>query len=327
MYVANLPLVFIWLWFALRARKLFFFTAVNPAIETGGAWGESKLDILKKIPASHLPLTVFIKKETSLKEVLSVLKKEGLSYPLIAKPNVGERGFLVSKIHQESDLEKYLSENPVDFLIQEFVTLPLELAVMHHRFPGEGKGKVTSICIKETLKVTGDGRSSIRELMKSSPRARLQLPRFETVFPEILKGVPAAGEVLELEPIGNHCRGTMFLNGNEHIDEALTAAFDEVAFQMEGIHYGRFDMKCTSIEDIRSGRGFKIMEYNGVTAEPAHIYDPSYPVWKKYRDVYRHWKIIFQIYCSQAAGGISCMSFGEALVSLKKYAAYKNGRR
>lgn len=323
MYVANFPVVLIWLWFALRARRLFFFSAVNPAIETGGMLGESKFNILKRIPASHVPPTIFVKQGTGFQEIKEKMEGLGLAWPVIAKPNVGERGFLVSKIKSETELRAYLEKNPVDFLIQKFIDLPLELAVMHHRFPGRATGEVTSICIKETLKVTGDGRSTVERLMGNSPRASLQLPRFKAETPDVLKNVPPEGEQIELEPIGNHCRGTMFLNGNHHIDEALTAAFDRVASQMEGIHYGRFDLKCRSIEDLRSSGEFMVMEYNGIGAEPAHIYDPAYPVWKKYRDVYRHWKVIYQIFKVQSAGGARSMTWSEAISSLRKYSAYK----
>lgn len=321
--IANAPVVMFWLWFALRARNLFFFSAVNPAIETGGVMGESKIRILRRIPARYLPLTVFIEKNDPFHTILVKLESAGLAFPLIAKPNVGERGLLVSKIHNEAELEKYRHSHRIDFIIQEFLSLPLELAVMHHRFPETEGGKVTSVCIKETLKVTGDGRSTIAELMAAYPRASLQLPRFQKEFPQLLNTIPAAGETLELEPIGNHCRGTMFLNGNHHIDDDLHSVFNEILSQMDGIHYGRFDLKCSSVEDLKQDRRLKIMEYNGIAAEPAHIYDPSYPFFRKYRDIYRHWKIIFDIYRQQAARGVPSMSFREALDSYRKYTAYK----
>ncbi len=323
MSVANLPLVITWAWFAIRAGRPFFFSAVNPAIETGGMWGESKFNILKRIPNSHVPTTVFVKQGADFQQILEKMEDAGLTWPVIAKPDVGERGLLVSKIKNEAALQAYISQNAIDFLIQKFVDLPLELAVMHHRFPGKGQGKVTSICIKETLKVTGDGQSTVADLMKKYPRARLQLPRFEATFPDVLTKIPAEGETLELEPIGNHCRGTMFLNGNHHIDEALTAEFDKVAAKMDDIHYGRFDLKCRSIEDLRNGGGFMVMEYNGIGAEPAHIYDPSYPVFEKYRDIYRHWRVIYQIYKVQARKGVKSMTISEVAERLKKYLAYK----
>lgn len=325
MWLANLPVVIFMLWFALRARKLFFFSAVNPVIETGGMWGESKWGILQRIPKTHLPATVFIEKNTAAEVVSEKMKSVGLAFPVIAKPDVGERGTLVSKVKNEEELRAYLSENSIDFLLQEFLDLPVELAVMHHCFPGETKGKVTSICIKKMLSVTGDGRSNVAELMADDIRASLQLERFQKVFPKLLAQIPAAGEKRLLEPIGNHCRGTMFLNGNPEIDEQLTRQFDKVMAKMDGIHYGRFDLKCRSIDDLRRTGYFQVMEYNGVGAEAAHIYDPSYPFLEKYRDVYRHWRTIYQIYREQRKRGFRGMSFGEAWERFRVYRDYQQG--
>ena len=323
MYVANIPLLFIWLWFALKARKLFFFSAVNPVIETGGMWGESKYNILRRIPESHLPKTIFVNKGSDLIWIKNKLKELNLNYPIIAKPDIGERGTLVSKIKSEQDLIDYLNKNNVSFIIQEFISLPLELAVMHHKMPGEKNGCVTSICIKKTMKVVGDGVSTVKQLMKKSDRAKLQIERFGKQFPEILKTIPKPQQILELEPIGNHCRGTLFLNGNHHIDEKLTTVFNKVAAQMDNIYYGRFDMKCQSMEDLKNGKGFTVMEYNGIGAEPAHIYDPSYPFLKKYKDIYVHWKIIYEIYKIQKKKGVKAMSVKEAVTSFKKYSTYQ----
>lgn len=321
--IANLPLLLFWAWFALRSRTPLFFSSANPVIETGGLWGESKYHILQRIPKACLPLTYFFPAGSTAAEALDKIKAAGLEFPLIAKPNVGERGFLVAKIDSAQALTDYISRHPVDFLIQEFIDLPMELAVLYHRFPGSHSGQVTSVCLKQTLRVTGDGRRCVAELMQLSPRAKLQSARFEKQFPELMRRIPANGEVLELEPIGNHSRGTCFLNGNHLIDERLNAAFDRVALQMEGIHYGRFDLKCTSLDDIKNNGNFVVMEFNGVGGEPAHIYDPSYPVWKKYRDFYRHWRIIFRIHRQQARRGIKSMSLQEAVASLRAYFRYK----
>src|SRR5690606_2353262 len=108
-----------------------------------------------------------------------------------------------------------------------------------------------------------------------------------------------------------------------YMDEKLTAVFNEVAVQMDGIHYGRFDLKCDSIEDLKNGKGFMVMEYNGIGAEPAHIYDPNYPLLNKYKDIYNHWKIIYLIYQKQKKNGVRAMSIREAVHRLKEYFNYQ----
>lgn len=322
-YIANIPTVFFWLYFGIRSRSLFFFSAVNPVIETGGVMGESKMNIFNRLPVETIPKTILIsKKEKEIENILQKIIKAGIVFPLIAKPDIGERGFLVEKLNNKEELLIYLNKITVDFIIQDFINYPLEVSILYHRFPDAKKGKITSICIKKNLSVTGDGTSTIEKLMTEYPRARFQVKRFQTDYPDLLLKVPSSGEHVELEPIGNHSRGTTFLNGNHFIDQKLEAAFDKIALQMEGIHYGRFDMKCQSIDFLKEAKDFKILEFNGIASEPAHIYDPAYSTLQAYRDIFSHWEIIYQLSKVQRQKGIAAMSWKEAYRSLREYFQY-----
>lgn len=322
MYVANIPVVLFWWWFALKARQLFFFSAVNPAIETGGVLGESKINILDRIPVAYKPRTVFLAAESRLEIALEKMQQAGLSFPIVAKPNVGERGLLVTILQDADALGRFLEKRLPDLVLQSYVDLPEEVSVLYHRLPGTDHGRVTSICLKEKLSVTGDGQQTIRALMQAKPRARLQLARFEREQPVLLSKVPETGEQVWLEPIGNHSRGTMFLSGNHLINEAVHQTFHQIGREMEGIFYGRFDLKCKSLSSLETGEGIQILEFNGVAGEPAHIYDPAIPIFQKYRDYFRHWKIIYQIYQLQRSRGVEAMSLQEARASWLRYRAY-----
>lgn len=321
-WLANVPMYGFWLWFAARARHLAFFSNVNPDIPLGGALGESKHDILQLLPPGILPKTILVSGGESFENVSLALEKVEIGYPLIAKPDVGERGFLVKKISTPEALKKHLERFPVRFIIQEFLTLPVEMTVLFHRFPAEGKFGITSVCVKEFLAVKGDGVSTVRQLMQQNTRAVFQLVRFGQEFPDVLAKIPAADETLLLEPIGNHCRGTKFLNGNHLIDSALLAAFEQLSHRLPGVLYGRFDLKCESIEALRSGE-FKVMELNGVFGEPAHVYDPAFGMWRAYRDFYRHWRLLFDLHGAQRRRGIHPTPHGEAWRFIRQYFKYK----
>ena len=322
-YITNIPVIGFWLFFAIRSRALFFFSAVNPVIETGGVMGESKINILNRLPQETIPKTIFIEKgKTDPEMIISEMKTKDLKFPIIAKPDVGERGFLVEKIADRDELTTYLRQIKVDFIIQEFIDFQEEISVMYHRFPNTKIGKITSVCVKKNLSVQGDGISTVEELMQDYPRARLQLARFRKNGFSMLKKVPKEGELIELEPIGNHSRGTTFLDGNHHIDEKLEAVFNEIGTKLEGIYYGRFDLKCASIESLRLGNEFKILEFNGIASEPAHIYDPNYPIFQAYKDIYDHWKIIYKISKIQRSKGIKSMTSKEAYDSVINYFKY-----
>ena len=322
-WLANIPVYGFYAWFAARARHVFFFSNVNPAIPLGGAMGESKWDILRLLPPEIVPKTISVRAGENFQQVLLAIQGAGIKFPLIAKPDVGERGFLVKKVENPEALRQHLARWPVLFILQEFLELPVEASVLYHLFPGEnGSFGITSICLKEFLVVRGDGTSNIRQLMAQNARSAFQLPRFERDFPEVLDKIPAPGEQVLLEPIGNHARGTKFLNGNALINAEMLAAFDPICRQIAGVQYARFDLKCASVEALQRGE-FKVMELNGILGEPAHIYDPTHGMFRAYRDLWHHWRLLFKLHRAQRHRGISPTPHGEAWRFAQAYFQYK----
>jgi hypothetical protein len=59
--VVYFPIFFYWLWLSIKSRSMFFFSAANPSIESGGMLGESKYKILENIPGDYKPKTFLIK--------------------------------------------------------------------------------------------------------------------------------------------------------------------------------------------------------------------------------------------------------------------------
>lgn len=318
-----IPVFFYWIYLSVKARSLLFFSAANPAIESGGMMGESKNRILEQLSDEYKPKTVFISKGESFFNILLKIKNAGVHYPVIAKPDIGERGWKVEKIISDLDLQLYRENSDLDFLIQDFVDDPIELAVMYYRLPGEEMGTINSVTVKEFLKVTGDGKSTIKELMGQNPRAILQLPTLEKIMGDGIQSVPYYDEDVELVPIGNHCRGTKFLNGNHLIDEQMTRVFDRINQSTPGIYFCRYDLKCTSISDLKNGINIKVMEINGVGAEPAHIYDPDFKLWNAYKALFGQWKIIYKISRMNRERGVNYMSIQEAWETIRFLRTYK----
>jgi hypothetical protein len=309
-WMFYVPLLPYWLFQAIRTRSATFFTNADPCIDYGGFFGESKMEILRQIPKEYLPKTIFIEKQTDLKTIVDRLIQEDLVYPIICKPNVGERGTQVEKLYSNYDLVKYLSNVQEDFIIQEFITYDIELGVLYYRYPDAPNGKVSSVTRKEFLSVLGDGKSNVEQLMQQSTRARFQIDSMRKRLGDMgMEEIIKSGEKRMLEPIGNHCRGTKFLDNNFLINNDLDSVFDKIALTIDGFHYGRFDMKVKSIEDLYEGENIRIMELNGVSSEPGHIYDPKNTLWAAYRDLAYHWKIIADISIQQQRRGIMPVPF------------------
>jgi hypothetical protein len=322
MYISNIPVLFFWLIHAVRARDLFFFTAINPVIPTGGFFGEQKHQIYALIPPKYLPKTMYFRQDAIADgSIIHAIVEAGISYPLICKPDIGERGLHVKVIQNASELIAHAQRIPGGVIIQEYISYPLELSIMLHRFPKSGRGGVTSICRKVFLSVTGDGSSTLEELIDRKPRAILQKDKLARRFD--LTRIPDYGEDIVLEGIGNHCLGTQFLNANAWITPELEKAMLGILSQIPDVFYGRFDLRTSSIEMLTQGKEFLIMELNGASSEPAHIYDPEYGPRRAYRDLWDHWKLMYAIYREQKQAGVGTMHWREGFRSLRNYFTYK----
>ena len=318
--IIQLPVFIYYMWLSLRARSLVFFSASNPGIAMGGMFGESKYEVLKKIPERYLPNTILISMPVTKDEIIRKIQEQGFQLPVIFKPDLGERGFMVAKIETEADIEVYLSKTKADFLIQELVNLPLEFGIFYARLPTNKKGSVTSIVIKEMLTVVGDGKSSLQNLILKKDRAKLQWQNLKEIYCDRLNEILGAGEKLELISIGNHCLGTKFLDGSHLINPKLSETFDHISKHVEGFYFGRFDLRCASLHDLYNGN-IKIMELNGCGAEPGHIYQPGYTLHRALSVLFKHWNDIFIIARENSRLGVAYMPFMEAVRYYRRFKA------
>lgn len=310
--IIQFPLFFYYPWLSLRAGSFTFFSASNPGILMGGMFGESKFEVLKMIPHQLKPKTILVRRNTTLAMLLNELHQVNLSFPLIFKPDIGERGFMVRRINNAEEAQLYLNEMEHDFLAQEFVTYSLEFGVFYSRYPDREHGSVTSIVMKEMLYVKGDGLSTLQELIMTKDRARLQWPVLEKKFAQRLHEVIPRDEKVEIVSIGNHCLGTKFINANHLISDRLNNSFDRISKTIPGFFFGRFDLRCNTIEDLQDGNVL-IMELNGCGAEPAHIYDPAFPLLKAVSVLINHWTTIFQIAQKNKKAGANYLPLKEAI--------------
>ena len=160
------PFIFYWLYLAIRARDFNFLFKVNPKLHYGGAIGTDKHAMLKSLHPNLFPkssLLAAIEKE-SIESVVGRMAEEGLQFPVILKPNAGERGRGVQPIQNAADLADYISAHKGCVIIQEFIQSPHELGIFYYRLPGEKQGEITSIVRKKLLTLSGDGKSTIRQL-------------------------------------------------------------------------------------------------------------------------------------------------------------------
>ncbi len=294
-YVLYFPIGPVWLWYCLRSWNFWFFSSSNPSITFGGFEGEGKKEMYDQLPGNLVPKTIYIMHDAPVGQVLQQVKEAGFTYPFIVKPDVGMKGILFRKIDNEEQLVKYHEKIPVEYIVQDLVSLPVEVSVFYYRYPWEQKGVVSGFIDKELLQVIGDGRSTLQELVQAHPRARFRKEEMQHRHGHRYDRVIEAGEIFFLSFAGNHNRGAHFTNLHKEIDEDLHRVFDELSHFNGKFYYGRYDIKTTSIEDLKKGKNFMILEFNGCGAEPNHIYDCGMSIWKAYGVILHHWKALYRI--------------------------------
>ncbi|NIM61209.1 MAG: carboxylate--amine ligase, partial [Acidobacteria bacterium] len=77
--------------------------------------------------------------------------------------------------------------------------------------------------------------------------------------------------------------------------EALERRIDDVSSGFDGFFFGRYDLRVQDLDAFAGGRGFKIVELNGVTSEATHIYDPRHSLLDAWRTLFRQWRLAFEI--------------------------------
>ena len=298
------PVVAQWIMLGLRYGDMSLPTAANPRIETGGLCGESKGDILalggKLAQAAIAPWCRFAHVAApgaSLAAAEAAVVQAGLAYPLVLKPDVGCNGAGVRLIADRAALARALPDYPagVRLMLQQFVPWEGEAGLFYVRLPGEARGRITSITLKEAPCVVGDGRSTLRALILADPRAgrvpHLYLPRLAGR----LEQVPASGERVRLVLAGNHCRGSIFRNGTPEITPALTARLEAIARDLPEFHFGRFDVRFDSLPALRRGERFAIIEVNGAGSEPTHIWDARTTLRQAWVEQFVHYRAAWEI--------------------------------
>ena len=294
-HIVYIPIYFLWAFYALKARSIFFFNASNPTITNGGFIMESKKEIYDLIPQKYYPKTEFIKENENFELVDQILQQSNIKYPFIVKPDIGLRGSAVKKINSLEELKEYHSKANFDYLLQDLIPFKNEIGIFYVRFPNENQGKITGIVSKEFLIVIGDGKSSIRTLLKQNPRFELQLKTLEKEFGKTLENILPVSESLNLVPYGNHCRGAKFIDGHGLITPKLNQVINEMCLQINGFYFGRMDLMYNSIEELEEGKNFQLVEINGAGSEPTHIYDPKHSIFFAWKELARHITYMYQI--------------------------------
>lgn len=306
-------------WIALlivRYRGVGALRAANPGMRDGGIVGESKYEILEALPATWTAPTLLIPVGVlaeRMRLIAGQIGARGWKFPLVFKPDVGQRGAGVKLIRGFEHARRYLEKESRPVVVQPFHPGPYEAGVFYYRLPSWSRGRILSITDKQFPAAVGDGVTTLEQLIWNDSRLRMQAHTFLARHADRRQEIPAAGERVALVMAGNHCQGTLFRDGQHLITKALEDRIDAIAREYVGFFIGRFDIRYTDVERFKAGEDFTIIELNGTTAESTNIYDPDGSLFAAYRQLFRQWQLVFEIGAANLALGSPSISLEELL--------------
>ena len=307
----------VWLWYCLRSRSFWFFTPSNPTITFGGFEGETKQEMYNQLPPPFCPKTLYVQPGEPFDQLVKRIGAAGFWYPFCTKPDVGMKGLLFRKIDSESDFFEYHRQMPVLYIVQELINLPLEVSVFYYRYPNHQKGTISGFIQKELMDVTGDGKKTLLQLIQEHPKAKYREAEMRTKHAAHLQTILPLHQRYPLAYAANLNRGARFISLEHLIDERLLDIFDSLSHATR-FYYGRYDIKCRSIEDLKQGRHFSILEFNGSGAEPNHVYNQGASLFSAQAVFLQHWKALYGISRYNYKQGVPYWPFQKGLEFMKE---------
>jgi membrane protein DedA with SNARE-associated domain len=315
-WLFYLPVVLHYFWLALKYRTITAPTSANPGIFAGGIVGESKLATLKELSATSPDFTSeaeIISGETlaqRLESLDAIRERLQLCFPFILKPDVGQRGAGVKLIRSLEQAKDYLKQTSAPILAQRYASGPHEVGIFYYRFPHESRGHIFAITEKIFPIITGNGRSTVCELIWNDERARFLAKKYLSRLKGRENEILPVGESLKLVEAGNHAEGCIFRDGIHLLTPSLADRIDNISKRLSGFFIGRYDIRYPSAEDLKRGENFQIVELNGAASEATSIYDAKNSLFTAYRTLFRQWDLVFAI-------GTACRKRGASADSLR----------
>ena len=320
------PVAAMYAWLSVRYGGLALPTVANPSFRNGGLIGESKIDILcalmsaapERVADGYLLPTAPLPQR--IEQLDRICREKSLEYPLVLKPNVGQRGAGFRVISCRADAEKYLAQVKAGVILQRYVPDEKEIGVFYYRIPGEQRGEIFAVTQKLFPAVIGDGSSIFEQLLGKDERASLIAATYLHRFPGLRGQVLPAGQRVRLVEAGNHCQGCIFRDGGHLITDALRQQVDNISKGIPGFYIGRYDIRYAADEDLARGN-FKIIELNGAASEATNIYDERNSLFSAYQTLYQQWELVFRIGRANRDRGFQTAPVLDVLRDAKLYAA------
>lgn len=194
---------------------------------------------------------------------------EEISYPCYLKPNDGAQGRDVARCTSAGEvmevLQEYQEHRVNVLLVEEAIAMP-DFRVLVLR------GELIACYLRQPLSVTGDGRQTVRDLLRAHLELQSRAGRPTLIEPEdpwiahalghsgiTLDSVPAANEVVQVADVSNLSMGGAVEDWTERIHPYWREFCIRLTAEL-GLDFCGIDLACTDI--TRPDAAYTILEMN-----------------------------------------------------------------
>jgi len=85
------------------------------------------------------------------------MRGHGLQFPVVLKPDAGQRGSGVSIVRSSQRFYEYLTHSSFPIIVQEYVPGE-DYGIFYYRYPGNERGRIFSVTEKRMPVLRGDGK-------------------------------------------------------------------------------------------------------------------------------------------------------------------------
>lgn len=304
-WLVYMPVVAQWIALSIRYRSLSLPLLANPAIPLSGMVGVAKSAVFDAAGETArqwiLPWLLYeVTVEASSVQneaVVKLFEQQGFTLPIVGKPNVGCRGAGVKLLEDRAAVFNYISEFPVGGVIQfqQLSQWEAEAGVFYVKHPDDKEGTVTSLTLKYTPYVVGNGRETLAELVASDRRAGELLHLYKERHAQAWDRVLANGEPYRLVFSASHCRGAVFRDAQGLISTKLSQSLDKIFADIPGFYYGRLDIKFKDPTSLSAGTDFEIIEINGASSESINIWDRDAKLGSAIKTLLHQYSTLFKL--------------------------------
>ena len=328
LWAMYLPVVFEWIIQSIRYRSLMLPFLANPSLTLAGMVGMSKSELMIRAQGrardSILAWVLYrVTGESAEAQAMVCINQcaaNGIALPFVCKPNLGCRGAGVKLVQTESQLADIIGLYPpgAELICQQLSEHEPEVGIFFVRDPETGITSIPSMTQKILPRVTGDGLSSLGELIEQDPRASKLSFLYRERFTQSWSRVPAKGESVRLVFSASHSKGAIFIDARHEVTEALKDAVDEIAEGLPDFYYGRMDVKYPDMDSLKAGLGLQVIEVNGASAESIHIWDKNTKFFDALGTLRWQYRTLFRIGAFHRRSGKRVPSMGEFIECWKR---------